>query len=159
MEADEHFLASLAKFPESHRFALGSDGLQIWGGHRAEDEDVGEWQSRKKNNKSGGAAKDARSGGGRHIPGMWYGARSGSNRSNNNNDIGRGRNPRSAQDRLYPKYRDNAAPPPRRDGMSRGGPRGGARSPAPSRGAEKEKEKKKDGGGAPDKAATAAGAK
>ena len=34
MEADAIFMGILERFPESHRFTLGSDTIQIWGGKR-----------------------------------------------------------------------------------------------------------------------------
>ena len=34
MEADTTFMANLERYPESHRFSLGSDSIQIWGGKR-----------------------------------------------------------------------------------------------------------------------------
>ena len=32
------FLKKLSQFPESHRFTLGSSGIQIWGGERKKEE-------------------------------------------------------------------------------------------------------------------------
>ena len=34
LEADAAFMSALERYPESHRFSLGSDSIQIWGGRR-----------------------------------------------------------------------------------------------------------------------------
>ena len=38
MEADVVFMNILEKYPETHRFNLGSDTIQIWGGKRRSDQ-------------------------------------------------------------------------------------------------------------------------
>ena len=37
LEADEIFMKILEGFTENHRFKLGSDGIQLWGGRRKQD--------------------------------------------------------------------------------------------------------------------------
>ena len=47
MLADKVFMKSLEQFQESHRFNLGSDGIQIWGGKRKPEDNVsGGFQNR-----------------------------------------------------------------------------------------------------------------
>ena len=37
LEADDVFMKILENFTENHRFKLGSDGIQLWGGRRKKD--------------------------------------------------------------------------------------------------------------------------
>ena len=50
MEADQVFMKVLENFTENHRFKLGSDGIQLWGGKRKPDPS----QSNNQNRAGGG---------------------------------------------------------------------------------------------------------
>ena len=80
------FLDSIVEIPESHKFPLGSDGVQIWGGERAED-------PRRRSSAAARGRGRARGRGGTPGPGRGRGA-GGSN--NNNNDPNNSRGGRSA---------------------------------------------------------------
>ena len=77
------FLKKLSQYPESHRFTLGSSGIQIWGGVRKEED--GSWQQKRKNNASrrgggqggGGQGGGGQGGGGQGGSGQRGGGRGG----------------------------------------------------------------------------------
>ena len=64
MEADMQFMAVLENYPESHRFTLGSDTIQIWGGKRKADPNQtnNNKANKSRGGKNGGVGSKGRAG-------------------------------------------------------------------------------------------------
>ena len=69
LEADMIFMKILEGFPESHRFHLGSDTIQLWGGKRCTDQGPsGRTRPGRNGNKSQGGTSSDRNGNSSTLP-------------------------------------------------------------------------------------------